>query len=70
MYIYKTIELVCSSLMNDGVADDVYFVQSERFKELYDAEISSMVADYDANEDGVISEDEELNKLGQISLIR
>jgi len=59
MYIYKTIELVCGGLMNDGQDQDVYFVNYERFKELYESELSNLIADYDANEDGEISEDEE-----------
>jgi hypothetical protein len=59
MYIYKTIELVCAGLMNDGVAEDIYFVQYNRFKELYEIERSVLTADYDTNEDGVISEAEE-----------
>lgn len=59
MYIYKTIELICAGLMNDGQDHDVYFVNYERFKELYASEISNLIADYDANEDGEISEDEE-----------
>ncbi len=70
MYIYKTIELVCASLMNDGEPHDVYFVQYLRFKELYETEISSLVADYDANQDGVIDDGEEDIKLGQIKFVR
>ncbi len=70
MYIYKTIELVCASLMNDGEPHDVYFVQYLRFKELYETEISSLIADYDANQDGIIDGDEESVKLGQIRFSR
>ena len=70
MYIYKTIELVCASLMNDGVDEDVYFVQYERFNKLYETEISSMIADYDANQDGEIDDSEELSKVGQIKFSR
>ncbi len=62
LYIYKTIELVCAGLMNDGQDHDAYFVNYNRFKDLYDNEISTLVADYDENEDGEIGEDEELNK--------
>jgi hypothetical protein len=59
LYIYKTIELVCAGLMNDGVDTDVYYVHYNRFKSLYENEISTLMADYDANEDGTIQEDEE-----------
>jgi len=60
LYIYKTIELVCASLMNDGDDQDVYFVHYNRFKKLYEIETNTMIADYDANEDGVIEDSEEL----------
>ena len=70
MYIYKTIELVCASLMNDGEPQDVYYVQYLRFKDLYDKELVSLIADYDANESGAIDEGEENMKLGQIGFVR
>jgi len=69
-YIYKTIELICSGLMNDGVDTDVYYMHSERYKTLYEQNMSNLIADYDANEDGTIDDVEELNKLGQIKFIR
>lgn len=70
MYIYKTIELVCAGLMNDGVDTDVYFVNYERFRELYLTELSSLIADYDANQDGEIDEGEEGLNLGQVFFAR
>ena len=70
MYIYKVIELVCAGLMNDGVAEDVYFVQYNRFKELYQIESSALIADYDDNEDGSINTDEEMRPVGQIGFSR
>lgn len=62
MYIYKTIELVCGSLMNDGQDQDVYFVHKQDYKALYELERSNLIADYDADEDGTISQEEELQK--------
>lgn len=59
MYIYKTIELICSGLMNDGQDQDVYYVNSERYKALYEGERTTLIADYDADESGGISTDEE-----------
>jgi len=59
LYIYKTLELICGSLMNDGDEEDIYFVHYERFKSLYSTELSTLTADYDANENGNIDEDEE-----------
>lgn len=70
LYIYKTIELVCMGLMNDGVDTDVYFVQANRFKALYETECSSLIADYDSNEDGNIDADEELLPVGQVGFSR
>lgn len=70
MYIYKTIELVCAGLMNDGVAEDIYFVQYNRFKELYDLESNALIADYDSNEDGDIDTDEVLLPVGQLGFVR
>lgn len=62
MYIYKTIELVCGGLMNDGQDQDVYFVHKNDYKALYELERSNLIADYDANEDGTIDQDEENTK--------
>lgn len=59
MYIYKTIELICSGLMNDGQDQDVYYVNSERYKALYEGERTTLISDYDADESGDISTDEE-----------
>ena len=69
-HIYKTIELICSSRMNDGDAQDAYFVNYERFKAMYETEVTTLIADYDANEDGTISEDEEDTNVGQVSFTR
>ncbi len=70
LYIYKTIELVCASLMNDGQDHDVYFVNYERFKNLYEVESSTLIADYDADEDGNIDVGEENLNIGQVGFSR
>lgn len=59
LYIYKAIELICAGLVNDGTEEDAYFFNYERFKAFYETERTTLTADYDANEDGTISEDEE-----------
>ena len=69
-FIYKTIELICMGLMNDGTDTDAYYVQANRFRELYNAETSSLIADYDSNEDGNIDADEEMMPVGQIGFSR
>ncbi|MEE8589647.1 MAG: hypothetical protein V3S80_09935 [Sulfurimonadaceae bacterium] len=70
LYIYKTIELVCASLMNDGQDQDSYFVNYERFKKLYEVESSKLIADYDANEDCNIYVGEENLHIGQVGFLR
>jgi len=70
MYIYKAIELICASLMNDGDDQDVYFVHYNRFKKLYEIETNTMIADYDKNEDGTIGDDEELQSPRQSFFVR
>lgn len=70
LYIYKTIELVCGGLMNDGQDQDVYFVNYNRFKALYELESSTLIADYDANEDGTIDANEVDANVGQVGFAR
>jgi len=70
MHIYKTIELACAGRVNDGQDHDVYFFQTNRFKDLYHSELASLVADYDKDGNGIIDDDEEGIKLGQIGFIR
>jgi len=60
MYIYKTIELICASLMNDGQDHDAYYTHMINYKDLYISGIDTLIADYDEDEDGTISENEEL----------
>lgn len=69
-HIYKALELVCLNYSKDAVDDDIFYVASSKYKELYDAELGSLVADYDENEDGQISEDEEDTQIGQVGFSR
>ncbi len=61
-YIYKTIELVCSSLMNDAVDTDAYYSHMNTYNALYQRELETLIADYDADKSGDISTDEELDR--------
>ena len=70
MYIYKTVELVCGSLMNDGQDQDVYFIHKTNFKELYELEASTLIADYDSDESGDITTEEETERVGQVGFSR
>ena len=70
MHIYKTIEIICASLMNDGSDEDAYFVHKNDFYKLYETERNNMLADYDSNEDGTIGTDEEELYLNQSYVVR
>lgn len=70
MYIYKAIELICAGLMNDAQDDDAYYAHMTRYALLYTSESSSLIADYDSNEDGSIDEGEENVNIGQVGFIR
>ena len=69
-HIYKTLELVCLNFSKDATDDDIFYVASQNFGNLYTSELGSLVADYDENEDGQISEDEEDVQIGQVSFTR
>lgn len=70
MHIYKTIEIICASFMNNGDDQDVYFVNYKRFERLYDIETNVMLADYDADNSGDISTDEEDQSFKQAFVVR
>ena len=70
MHIYKTIELICASLMNDGDDQDAYYVNYKRFEKLYELEKVNMLADYDADESGDISTAEEEASMPQAYMVR
>jgi len=70
MHIYKTIELICSSLMNNGDDQDAYFVHKGDFRNLYETETLNMLADYDADKSGDISTSEEEQSLRQAFVVR
>jgi len=69
-YIYKTIELVCAGLMNDAVDTDVYYSHMVTYNALYQRELDTLIADYDADESGDISTDEELVKSNYVVVER
>lgn len=69
-HLFKTLEIICTSLMNDAVDTDVYYNASEKFRSLFETELNSLIADYDEDESGTIDEDEELDNVGQVSFIR
>lgn len=70
LHISKTIELVCWGLMNDAIDSDAYFANAQRYEKRYQLIMANLIADYDANEDGVISDDEEKESIGQVGFSR
>lgn len=70
MHIYKTLSLICGDRRMGSDTNDSYHSNYERFQGLYATEFSSLLADYDTNEDGVITTDEELIFKGQVGFIR
>lgn len=70
LHIYKTLELICGDRRNGADTNDAYNANFERFGSLYSSELVNFVADYDANEDGSISDAEELIFKGQVGFIR
>ena len=70
MHIYKTIELICASLMNNGDDTDAYYVHKNSFRDLYEIETNNMLADYDADESGDISTSEEEQSMAQAFVVR
>lgn len=65
IHIYKTIELICLSKREDADSEDFYHSNFESFRELFQIEFSTLVADYDSNKNGVIDEGEENQKVSQ-----
>jgi hypothetical protein len=47
-------------LFNDATAEDSYWNKHLLYSDLFETTLINLKADYDANEDGIISEDEEL----------
>ena len=60
LHLYKTLDLICMDLFNDATAEDSYWNKHLVYSELFETTLTNLKADYDTNEDGVISEDEEL----------
>ena len=70
LHIAKAIELACFSLMNDATDTDSYYANAQRFRDRYRIIMANLIADYDLNEDGIISDSEEATSMGQIGFNR
>lgn len=70
LHITKTISLICLSKRKDATDDDMYHSNYLAFDEMFKTMYSGIVVDYDTNEDGSISADEESQELTQVGFIR
>ena len=59
LHLIKTLELVCLAKRQDADNNDVYHESYLLFKQQYEGELTTLNADYDEDEDGLISEIEE-----------
>lgn len=70
LHIAKTISLICLSKRKDATDDDMYHSNYIAFDDMYKTMYSGIVVDYDSNEDGTISTDEENQELTQVGFLR
>lgn len=70
LHVYKTLELICGDRRNGADTNDAYNANYERYYALYRSELTTFVADYDINENGSITEEEELNFKAQVGFVR
>ena len=66
LVINKTMSHIMRAKRQNADTDDTYHINYLEFEDLYQKELSQLVASYDENEDGVISDDEEDLTLGQV----
>jgi len=69
LHLTKTLELICMSKRQDADTDDIYHESYMVFKENFESELTTLKADYDTDEDGVIEEAEKL-QTSQVVLMK
>lgn len=60
LHLLKTMQVICMAKRQDATVDDIFHQSYLDFTDQYRNELISLKADYDKNEDGVISSDEEI----------
>lgn len=70
LLLNKTMSHICQTKRQDANDEDMYHINFLEFEEKYVEELSALVADYDTNEDGTISESEEDQKTNQVGFSR
>jgi len=69
LHLTKTIELICLSKRQDADDEDLYHESYLLYSDKYMKELDNIRADYDLNEDGIISDDEQ-TLTEQVTLIQ
>lgn len=64
LHLYKTIDLICLDLFRDATDEDMYWSNHLVYSELFEKTFNTLKADYDRDEDGLISEQEEDKNFG------
>jgi len=67
LHLLKTMQIICMAKRQNADTDDIFHQSCLDFTDQYKNELVTLKADYDLNEDGLISEDEEV-KLTQVIL--
>lgn len=70
LHLYKTVAHICLAKTQDRTDEDMYWVNYEVYNNMYITELSTLVADYDSDESGSISTDEENLNIGQVGFNR
>lgn len=70
LLLNKTMSHICQAKRQDANDEDMYHINYLEFEERYVEELNTLVADYDENESGAISSDEEALNLGQVGFVR
>lgn len=68
IHIYKTLQLVCVDFIKEP--QDVWSLLADKYKELYDQELTTLRFAYDADESGAVSEAEQEKPVGRKCFLR
>ena len=70
LHLYRTVAHICLAKTQDRNDEDTYWVNYETYMEMYNTELNTLVADYDSDESGSISTEEEDLNIGQVGFQR
>ena len=70
LLLLKAMSHICQAKRQDANDTDMYHINYLDFEEQYVLELNTLIADYDANESGIIDADEEDTNVGQVGFTR